>query len=99
MFGEQGMMWKGVVEHYSVYCPYISLNKHRIINSGSGLHVQQFTCTFSNMFCCIAYVTDLDNHLFEKTAIEFSNILATHRLLYNADRHCNRTLANTVVGH
>ena len=99
MFGEQGMMWKGVIVHYSVYCPYISLNKHWIINVGSGLHVQQFTCTFSNMFCSIAYVTEVDIHLFEKTPIEFSKILATPRLRYNTDRHYNRTRANTAVGH
>jgi len=99
MFGEQDMMWKGVVVHYSVYCHYISLNKHRVINVGSGLHVQQFRCTFSIMFCCIAYVTDLDILLFQKTAIEFSNILATHRLLYNTDRQRNSTLQNTALGH
>jgi len=51
------------------------------------------------MFCYIAYVTDLDFYLFQEIVIKFSNILPTHRLLYNTERNYNRTLANTAVGH
>jgi len=99
MFGEQGMMWKGVVVHYSVYCPYISLNNNRKIIVESRLHVQLFARKFSKIFSRIAYVIEVDIHLFEKTAREFSNILPKNRLLHNIDRHRNRTRAKTAVRH